>query len=155
MEDTLLDHEGEPQSAKYNPWRKPALAMEGLPLAVALIGALVGPDLLTIGCCTLAMVYLVGSWYLFKADKFRALDIIIAQFFGIGFSVFVFGILFRVQNWEGHKFMMSSANSTVMFLTPVILLIYFFRRGKKHEFTFSKKLALRVIIVAALGSMLR
>jgi len=138
-----------------NPWRIPALIIEGLPVLIGLLGILFNsPSMITIGFCTLAILYVVGSWYIFKAEKFKALDIIIAIVFGITFSVLILGLLFHIQNWEGYDLMMTVNITTIILMLPIALVLFLLRRKSPFEFTFSKKILVRMIIYSLLSVLL-
>jgi hypothetical protein len=112
----ILDHEEIPKPVNFRMYRPLALFLEFGPLLIAFIGWTLNlPDLVVIGLSTAAMVYFATSWYLFKAEKFKVFDVIVAVVGGMGISVVLYGILFKLMYWPGEPEMVAIGYSTLLF----------------------------------------
>lgn len=116
------------------------------------------PDLLVIGLSTAAMVYLAMSWYLFKAERFKVFDVIVTVISGMGISVVLQGMLFKLMYWPGEPEMMIVGYSTLLFsfaLSIVYFLVkYFTVENRQYEWTNSIKLLSRFMILFLLFEVL-
>ena len=140
------------QAVEYERYRTPALLLEFLPLFVGLFGVLFNVSTLTImGFSIACFFYIFLSWYFFKALKYRAIDKLIATFFGMGISITLMGILFWAMDWEGKKEMAIIGNSMLLFclgLSGIYFLIrYFTAENWLYEFTNSIKILSRLIFL--------
>ena len=64
-------------------FRSIAIILEGLAFFGICLGLLFkSPAIKTIGLLSAALIYLASSWYIFKAEKFKIIDVLIAIFFG-------------------------------------------------------------------------
>lgn len=74
-------------------FRKIAIALEVVALIAIMIGLLVSdPQTKSLALLIAAAIYLFGSWYLFKAEKFKPLNVVISLIFG-------FIIFYTILSW--------------------------------------------------------
>ncbi len=140
-------------------FRPLAIILEWGPLLVAFLGWVLNvPDLLVIGLSTAAMMYLAMSWYLFKAERFKIFDVIVAVISGMGISVVLQGVLFKLMYWAGEPEMSIIGYSTLLFsfaLSIVYFLVkYFTVEYREYEWTNSIKLLSRFMILFLLFEVL-
>lgn len=125
-------------------YRIPAILLEGIFLFLTFIGLVYGPDsLLIIGACSLAMVYMAASWYLFKAEKFRGWDMALSIPGGLIANTGIMGLLFKALQWEGAAEMILIYFMTGGFGIIATLIWYLVRRKNKLEYRLSLKLLSR------------
>ena len=147
--DQILDAEIE-EPIVYNRFRPLAFILELVPSFIALLGMVANiPELTTVGFCTLAVIYFPLGFYIFKAEKFKIVDVLLSLFFGMGLATVVLPILFAVQDWPYQDEMLIVGTQTV-FLCLFLSLIHTGIKmskssNKEFEFTMSLKILSRWI----------
>ncbi|MEL6867096.1 MAG: hypothetical protein AAFP19_21915 [Bacteroidota bacterium] len=136
-------------------FRPLALVLELTPFLVAIIGMLSESyKLIVSGFSIAALFYLVLPWYLFKAKKYRLLDIIIACVLGQALCVIWLSILFFIMQWEYYPEMLIIAHPTLLFGLAASLMYMAIRtttsREKNYEWNNSIKLFSRFFIIIIL-----
>ncbi|MEM6343177.1 MAG: hypothetical protein AAF927_04830 [Bacteroidota bacterium] len=143
------------KESTYKRFRPAALIIEGIPLTLMVGGLLLNiNELKIIGFMTAAFMYMSASFYLFKAEKFKALDVIVASIGGLMFAVILIGILFDLLDWPSGPEMVTISKFTLNY-GLLLSIIYMLARNLKaerrqFEFTMSQKLALRFLILTLL-----
>lgn len=148
----MSDHLKTEEAAESEKFRTLPLLLEFLPLFVGLFGLLFHVSILTVlGFTFSCLFYIFLSWYFFKALKNRAIDKLMATFFGFGISIALLGILFWAMDWEGKNEMVIVGHSMVLFCLGLsgfyFLIRYFTAENWLYEFTNSIKILSRFIFL--------
>lgn len=129
------------------------MLIEGIPFSLMAMGLILNiNELKIIGFLTTAFIYMSASFYLFKADKFKTIDVLIAVFSGILMAIILIGILFELLQWPNGAEMLASSkltlNFSVLFAVLVVLARNLEAERRPFEFTMSLKLLSRFLILA-------
>ena len=117
----ILDHNSKEKT--FSLLRPLPMIIEGLPIFICIVGVIASNEfLITLGFCTLVLVYTFLSWYLFKAKKFNPWDIIAGIILGNGLSVILLGVLFYIQNWEGLDLLAITSHTTLIVCLGIALI---------------------------------
>lgn len=133
---------------EYQRYRVFPLIVEFVPILIVIIGLVIkSEDIIMYGFCSLSIVYLLLSWWIFKSEKFKIFEIIFAL--GLGAILFsgTMGLLFLLMSWEysGEMSWMSLSLCIPAFLFTV--LYYFLNNEKQFQFTYSLKAMSRLGIM--------
>ena len=120
--------------------------MEGVPALLIIISLLIGNEkLFDLSSSVLSSVYLLGSWYLFKGDKYRVQDITL-----IMFSVFVIFLLVAPFLLSEIGFLTDRTDiltESWFWIIPSLWMIwYLYYRNRPFEWRLSLKLLSRIIV---------
>jgi len=140
------------EKVEFNKFRPFPILLEGFPWIIALVGlVLKNESFITIGFCTMAMIYTFLSWYIFKSIKFTFIDIFISSIIGIGLAVAVLGLLFYFQNWEGVKEMVLAGHLTLLICLGIALIFALIKHllviNRAYQIRLSWKLLSRILFL--------
>lgn len=136
---------------KGNHYRIGAMTLEGIPILLLTLSLFMGnKKLLVLAAFSLAFVYLLGGWYIFKGDKYRVKDIILVTI-SIFFTLFQIPLilLFKVMHWPGAIEMWNTLPLSVTLFLSIWLTwyIYYYRRRRRPlEQRLSLKIMSRIVI---------
>lgn len=159
----ILDAE---ERINYNRFRILPLVLELVPFLIGMVGWVMykssmefGSELMTVGFCTLAMIYVGLCWFLFKGLKYSIWDVLAALFFGMGLSVVVLGLLFYLQNWPYKEEMVICGDCTLILclgLSFILMLVekITWPQTFEYEFTMSQKIFSRLLFYKLLYTVL-
>ena len=105
-----------------------------------------------------AIVLLFSSWYIFKADRFRFFDVLLALFSGFTFSIVTISWLFELNEWPNGSEMsiVGLFLLSIVFVVSGIIAWARFARNKnnKWEYSMSYKLFSRAILFFVFSALL-
>ncbi|MEL7341530.1 MAG: hypothetical protein AAGM67_13715, partial [Bacteroidota bacterium] len=137
---------------EFKIFRPLALVLEGIPICLILLSLLIeNQKLLIIGFWSLALLYPLGGWYLFKSRDYKVWDIILATFFGLLLSIVLLGMLFELADWEFGQEMLAVGSLTLQYAFGFSLVYMIVRniriRDTKSELRTSLKIFARFTIL--------
>ncbi|MFK7924316.1 MAG: hypothetical protein AB8H47_20330 [Bacteroidia bacterium] len=140
------------ESKAYQRFRLPAILVEGIPLTLMVMGLMLGINKLkVISFMTTAFLYMSVSFYLFKAEKYKVLDVIAAIFAGLMIAIILIGYLFQLMDWPNGVEMLTisklSLNFGLLFSGLLVLAKNLKVQRRPFEFTMSLKLFSRFLIL--------
>ncbi|MEL6652319.1 MAG: hypothetical protein AAFP02_10550 [Bacteroidota bacterium] len=136
-------------------FRPLAIILEAVFAGLAIFGLALGFNQLTIlGLFCGAGMYMVGSFYLFKAERFKPADIALAVFSGVMMAIIMIGLLFDLLDWPQGAEMRAIGQLTLypaLALTGVIAIFRYLRgEGRTFEMRMSIKLFSRFLVLLLL-----
>jgi hypothetical protein len=160
MNNQILDNEAfEIQDEPIQKYRKKAILLDVIPILIFILSILFGnQNLITFSSFLLAMIYLLGGWYIFKGDQYRIKDItfvtISVLLVLVPIPLTLVGITITEFDWNlGGKLLVCLADATPIILaiyTIISIIWYLFHRNRLLETRLSLKLLSRIIILTLL-----
>lgn len=146
----ILDYE-EPIEFK-NKQRPLALLLEGIPVLLIILFLLVNmKQAFFFVSFSLSLIYIFAGWYLFKTDKHKWYNVLIATFAGILLATTLLGPIFHIMNWKGKQELLIVGTLNVIFGTVFSLGLAIIRtvisKNRKMELGMSWKIFVRFLVL--------
>lgn len=97
------------------------------------------------------IMYLFFSWYLFKVEEYVFVEVLLSVLAGLIFAGLVFGVLFKIQSWEGAGQLIYFSMTGGLALCGVSFVLYLFQLGDPRSSRFYRKLLSRLLIFVAIA----
>lgn len=106
-----------------------------------------GPFLMVVAGCSLSLFYLVAGYFLFRDSESKQRKNGLSILAGIALGIAPMALLFRLQNWEGNRFLLLEAVAAAA--AVLVGTLYMMRKPDPLLENYYKSLLLRAGLWAA------
>lgn len=146
----ILDYEEPVEITREK--RPLAILLEGIPVLLIIIFLLLNMrQAFFYVTFSLSLIYIFAGWYLFRTNKHKWYNMLIATISGILLASTLMGPIFQVMSWEGQRELLIAGTLVIIYATVLSFVVAIIRtlisKNKKMELGMSWKIFFRFLIL--------
>jgi hypothetical protein len=126
-----------------------AIILEITPILSIITGVVIADgQFMILSGLALSTIYIFGGWYIFKGDKYRGKDIVLATITAIfAFFPMIASIVYKIPSWPGANEMFVISKYIFPIFIIICVIWYFYHSKRLLEWRFSLKLLSRILLL--------
>lgn len=99
----------------------------------------------------LSLTYFFSAYSKMPEEENDGYTAFFSKLLGFGSAMTIIGILFKIENWPGHKI---SMNSAIMMAGICLIVVVIQRVGRQKSIVINNTVVIRIIILAAITTLI-